>query len=69
MTSPRRLGAAMVGKDGLAQVMTTEEVSQTLTRALIARGVRFSLNPVTLEDIFYQAVGRRLENESEEAGD
>lgn len=62
-------GEVMVGKDGLAQVMTTEEGSQALTRALIARGVRFSLNPVTLEDIFYQAVGRRLEPENGEAGD
>lgn len=59
----------MVGKDGMAQVMTTEEGSQHLSRALISRGVRFSLNPVTLEDIFYRAVGSRLEGENGEAGD
>ncbi len=62
-------GDVMVGRDGLAQVMTTEDGSHALSRALISKGVSFSLNPVTLEDIFYQAVGRRLEAENGEAAD
>jgi ABC-2 type transport system ATP-binding protein len=60
-------GEVRVGRDGLAQVMTTEEGSQALSRSLISKGIRFSLNPVTLEDIFYHAVGRRLEPGNGEA--
>ncbi|MDW5561956.1 MAG: ABC transporter ATP-binding protein [Methanomassiliicoccus sp.] len=62
-------GRVMVGRDGFSQVMTTEEGSHTLSKALISRGVRFSLNPVSLEDIFYQAVGRKLDGENGEGGE
>lgn len=55
-------GDFVVGRDGMAQVMTTEEGSQVLSKALIARGVRFYMNPVTLEDIFYRKVGMGIGN-------
>jgi ABC-2 type transport system ATP-binding protein len=54
-------GETVVGQDGMAQVMTTEECSHRLSRALIERGAWFSLNPVTLEDIFYRAVGHPID--------
>lgn len=59
----------IVGRDGMAQVMTTEEGSQALSKTLIGRGVRFSMNPVTLEDIFYRKVGMDIECGNGEGGD
>ncbi len=55
-------GDIVVGRDGMAQVMTTEEVARSLSSTLIARGARFSMNPVTLEDIFYRKVGTDIGN-------
>jgi ABC-2 type transport system ATP-binding protein len=62
-------GDVIVGRDGFTQVMTTEDGSHQLSKALISRGARFSMNPVTLEDIFYLAVGRKLEPENGEEGE
>lgn len=62
-------GEVVVGKDGLAQVMTTEVGSHRLSKALIESGAWFSLNPVTLDDIFYRAVGRTIDADNEVSGE
>lgn len=62
-------GEMMVGRDGMTQVMTTDEGSHELSKVLIDSGTWFSLNPVTLEDIFYRKVGRKIDADNGEARD
>lgn len=62
-------GDVTVGQDGMAQVMTTEEAAHSLSKTLISRGVRFSMNPVTLENIFYRKVGTDIGSGNGEGGD
>ncbi len=38
--------------------MTTEEEAKRLSYEMIEHNIRFSVNPVTLEDMFYYMVAR-----------
>ncbi|MBI0582727.1 MAG: ABC transporter ATP-binding protein [Methanomassiliicoccus sp.] len=58
-------GETMVGQDGHMQVMTDREGSMLLSRHLIERDVEFSVNQVTLDDIFYRLVGEELDSGAE----
>ena len=45
-------GEVTIRKDGWIKVMTTEEEAMTISKGLIERKAHFSMNPVTLDDIF-----------------
>ena len=48
------------------QVLTSQEEAMHLSRSLLERNEQFSMNPITLDDIFYQMVGRTITSEVEE---
>ncbi len=58
-------GRRTVGKDGYTQVFISEKGAYDISKKLLARGISFSINPVSLDDIFYYYVKSGL-NESEE---
>ncbi len=45
-------------------VFTREPAARELAQTALARGARVSMGPVTLEDIFLQLVGRRLDEDA-----
>ena len=49
--------------DGGHLVFGSERQSRDLAQAALARGVRVSLGPVSLEDVFLQLVGRPIDDE------
>ena len=59
-------GSMVVGEDGVRQILTTEAEANRLSTKLIRSGVRLSMNPITLEDIFYYIVKKPIENEVQE---
>jgi len=46
-------------------VFTREAEAREIARRALERGVRLSMGPVSLEDIFLDVVGRKIESESE----
>lgn len=56
-------GDLIRGVDGHYQIVTTEEEAGRISRSLIDKGVRFAMNPLTLDDIFYYIVKRPIEVE------
>ena len=56
-------GDLIRGVDGHYQIVTTEEEAGRISRSLIDKGVRFAMNPLTLDDIFYYIVTRPIEVE------
>jgi ABC-2 type transport system ATP-binding protein len=60
-------GRRTVGKDGFTQVFIGEKGAYELSKRLVAKGISFSINPVSLDDIFYYYVKSGL-NGSEEEG-
>ncbi len=61
-------GEVQRGRDGNDQVLTTQEEAMNLSRLLLEKQVQFSVNPITLEDIFYRVVGRRIGSDEDEGG-
>ena len=61
-----RNGKVIKGIDRHYQIVTTEKEAYTLTKKLIAKGVKFSMNPLTLDDIFYYIVKKPIEGENYE---
>ncbi len=59
-------GEIVTGIDGRKQIMTTEKEANEISRKLIGKGVRFSMNPMTLDDIFYYIVKKPIEEENYE---
>ena len=57
-----RKGTVIKGMDGSTQVLTGEAEAFRLSKQLISRRMKFSINPVSLEDIFYYIVKRPIEN-------
>ncbi|NLK25525.1 MAG: ABC transporter ATP-binding protein [Euryarchaeota archaeon] len=57
-------GRVLAGRDGQVQVITTQDEAMYLSDRLIDRNVKFSVNPITLEDIFYHVVGRDIDTEN-----
>lgn len=59
-----KLGHIIHGADGSAQILTTEHDVNRLTSKLIKDKLKFSINPVSLDDIFYYMVKKPIEEES-----
>jgi ABC-2 type transport system ATP-binding protein len=55
---PAFVGERILRRDGQTQILTTEDEALTITKKLVDERARFSLNPVTLDDIFNYIVSR-----------
>ena len=53
---PQVEGETIVRRDGQVQIMTTEDEALTISKGLIEQREQFSVNPVTLDDIFHYLV-------------
>jgi ABC-2 type transport system ATP-binding protein len=51
-------GETVVGVDGNVTVFTTEEEAYGMARELARKGLKFAVNPISLDDIFLYLVGR-----------
>jgi ABC-type uncharacterized transport system ATPase subunit len=51
------------GKSGITQIMTNETEAFSLAKVLAEQGVKFSIAPVTLDDIFFYLVGQKARDE------
>jgi ABC-2 type transport system ATP-binding protein len=56
-------GEVTTGAHGNTQVMTNEEEAFRLAKLLSEQGTHFSINPVTLDDIFFYLVGQKARDE------
>jgi ABC-2 type transport system ATP-binding protein len=61
-------GEVTTGKDGEVQIFTNEDEAFAISRKLSVAGTRFSIGPVSLDDIFFQIVGESARVEQEPAG-
>ncbi len=52
-----------VGASGSTQIMTSEAEAFRLARLLSEQGVKFSIAPVSLDDIFFSLVGQQVRDE------
>jgi ABC-2 type transport system ATP-binding protein len=52
-----------VGNSGYTQIMTNEAEAFNLARLLAEQGIKFSITPVTLDDIFFRLVGQKARDE------
>jgi ABC-2 type transport system ATP-binding protein len=57
--------AVTISQTGVTQIMIHEEEAFRLARLLSEQGVRFSIAPVTLDDIFFHLVGQKVREDSE----
>ena len=62
---PSIRGEVQQGRDGNVQVLTTQEEAMDLSRVLLGKDIQFSVNPITLEDIFYRIVGRTINSDED----
>ncbi len=64
-------GELIVGADGQKQIVTTEDEANMISTKLIKAGVRLSMSPLSLDDIFYYVVRKPIEagdnNDEEES--
>ena len=60
-------GEVMTGKSGEVQILTNEDEAFDLSKRLSVEGARFSVSPVSLDDIFFQLVGESTNAEQEAA--
>lgn len=56
-------GEVTTGKSGFTQIMTNEDEAFRLARLLSEQGVKFSITPVALDDIFFHLVGQKARDE------
>ena len=52
------VGERYTRRDGMIQIFTTEDQALALAKRLADERVRFSLNPVTLDDVFNFVIAR-----------
>ncbi len=57
-------GEVIKGDDGSSQIFATEEDADSLTEQLVREKRRFSIYPVSLEDIFYYFVRKPIEEDT-----
>ena len=62
---PLKDSEVTVGSGGYTQIMTNEDEAFSLARLLSEQGVKFSITPVTLDDIFFRIVGQKVGDNSE----
>jgi ABC-2 type transport system ATP-binding protein len=53
-------GEITTGKNGVTQILTNEEEALSISKKLSEGGLRFSIGPVSLDDIFFQVIGEML---------
>lgn len=51
-------GEIVTGRDGYIRILTTEEEAFRISRELSKNGLKFTINPVSLDDIFFYLVNR-----------
>jgi ABC-2 type transport system ATP-binding protein len=56
-------GEVIVSESGHIQILTNEDDAFRLARVLAEKSVLFSINPVTLDDIFFSLVGQKARDE------
>jgi ABC-2 type transport system ATP-binding protein len=56
-----RHGNVIVGEDGFKQIITTESEANKFAKRFVQDKTRFSINPISLEDIFYYLVKKPIE--------
>ena len=65
VTVPKtKVGKTVKGADGSIQILTTEDETDKLAGKLIQDRVKFSINPISLEDIFYYLVKKPIEEDA-----
>ncbi len=62
-------GEVTRGRSGEVQVFTNEDEAFAMARRLSEAGTRFSIGPVSLDDIFFQLVGESAHEEEVKHGD
>jgi ABC-2 type transport system ATP-binding protein len=62
---PLKDGEAIIDGNGYAQIMTNEVEAFSLARMFVEQGVKFSITPVTLDDIFFHLIGQKARDDSE----
>jgi ABC-2 type transport system ATP-binding protein len=50
-------GTVTTGRDGQVQVLTSEPEAYRISRELLEKGIRFSVNRISLDDVFFHLVG------------
>jgi ABC-2 type transport system ATP-binding protein len=56
-------GEVIVGTNGYSQIMTNETEAFRLAKLFAEQEVKFSITPVTLDDIFFRLVGEKARDE------
>jgi ABC-2 type transport system ATP-binding protein len=59
-----KIGEVIKGADGSTQIFATEEDADKLSEQLVREKRRFSIYPVSLEDIFYYLVRKPIEEDT-----
>ncbi|MGP8124876.1 MAG: ABC transporter ATP-binding protein [Nitrososphaerales archaeon] len=59
-----KVGEVIKSADGSTQIFTTEEDADKLTEQLVRERKRFSIYPISLEDIFYYLVRKPIEEDT-----
>jgi ABC-2 type transport system ATP-binding protein len=59
-----RVGEVVRDSDGSTQIFTTEEEGDRLTEQLVRDKKRFSIYPISLEDVFYYLVRKPIEEDT-----
>ena len=60
---PLNDGEVTIGNSGYTQIMTNEAEAFRLARLLSEQAVKFSISPVTLDDIFFRIIGQKVRDE------
>lgn len=60
-----RVGEVIRSADGSTQIFTTEEEADRITEQLVREKRRFSIYPISLEDIFYYLVRKPIEEDTQ----
>jgi ABC-2 type transport system ATP-binding protein len=60
-------GGKTTGKDGYTQIFIDEKSAYMLSKRLLAKGISFSINPMSLDNIFYYYVKSGLDESDEKA--
>lgn len=54
-------GETISGQDGSVMILTTEEEAYRLSRDLVKQGLKFAVNPISLDDIFFYLARRKAD--------
>jgi ABC-2 type transport system ATP-binding protein len=60
-------GEVITGRNGEVQILTNEDEAFAISKRLSVAGTKFSISPVSLDDIFFQLVGESTQGEQEAA--